>query len=160
MMDPEPRRPHLPESKHTFQPNSNARSRILRSARGSRPSPVFGLPGKRHSLSRRSRRPPRRRDPPGAHRHHYRKETFLGGVRSLSSSFCRKEGKTSPSSAGHQLIPPSPVPRRLEVYSWVYCSVLFFIYPTHSIEHRTHEATQANREQDDSQSTKLTLSVL
>ena len=38
-------------------------------------------------------------------------------------------------------------------------SVLSYVlYPTHSIEHRTHEATQANR--DDSQSTKLTLSVL
>ena len=37
----------------------------------------------------------------------------------------------------------------------MFCSV---IYPAHSTEHRTHEATQANR--DDSQSTTLTLSVL
>ena len=36
--------------------------------------------------------------------------------------------------------------------------LVLVLYPTHSIEHRTHEATQANR--DDSQSTTLTLSVL
>ena len=34
--------------------NSNARSRISRPARGSRPSPVYGRPGKRRSLSRRT----------------------------------------------------------------------------------------------------------
>ena len=38
--------------------------------------------------------------------------------------------------------------------SYLFCSVL---YPTHSIEHRTHEATQANR--DNSQSTTSTLHV-
>jgi hypothetical protein len=37
-------------------------------------------------------------------------------------------------------------------------SVLFLSSHSHSIDHRTHEATQANR--DDSQSTTLTLSVL